>query len=52
VQFAFSNDTVLSESVERVVDMRLYPNGISCNFLGKTHRKRFVDKLALEIHGT
>jgi hypothetical protein len=24
-QFAFSDDTVLSESVERVVDMRLYP---------------------------
>jgi hypothetical protein len=28
VQFAFSNDTVLSESVERAVDMRLYPNRI------------------------
>ena len=25
VQFAFSDDTVLSESVERAVDMRLYP---------------------------
>jgi hypothetical protein len=52
VQFTFSDDTVLSESVERAVDMRLYPNRIICNFLGKTHRKKFVDKLALEIHGT
>jgi hypothetical protein len=52
VQFAFSDDTVLSESVGRVVDMQLYPNRISCNLLGKTHRKRFVDRPALEIHGT
>jgi hypothetical protein len=46
VQFAFSDDTVLSESVERSVDMRLYPNRISCNLLGKTHRKRFTNKLS------
>jgi hypothetical protein len=41
-QFAFSDDTVLSESVGRMVDMRLYPNKIRCNLLGKTHRKRFT----------
>jgi hypothetical protein len=52
VQFAFSDDTVLSDSVGRAIDMRLYPNRISCNLLGKTPRKRFVDKPALEIHGT
>jgi hypothetical protein len=39
VQFAFSDDTVLSESVRRVVDMRLYPNRISCNLLGKTQKE-------------
>jgi hypothetical protein len=35
VQFAFSDDTVLSESVERAVDMRFYPDRIRCNLLGK-----------------
>jgi hypothetical protein len=39
VQFAFSDDTILSESVERAVDMRLYPNRISCNFLVKTQKE-------------
>jgi hypothetical protein len=48
----FSDDTVLSESVGRAVDMRLYPNIISCNLLGKTHRKKFVDKSSLEVHST
>jgi hypothetical protein len=43
-QFAFSDDTVLSESVERAADTRLYPNRIRCNLLGKTHRKRFTNK--------
>jgi hypothetical protein len=50
VQFAFSDDTVLSESVGRAVDMRLYPNRISCNLLGKTHRNRFTNKWSLQIH--
>jgi hypothetical protein len=44
VQFAFSDDIVLSESVGRAVDMRLYPNRTRCNLLGKTHRKRFTNK--------
>jgi hypothetical protein len=44
VQFAFSDDTVLSESVEQATDMRFYPNRIRCNLLGKTHRKRFTNK--------
>jgi hypothetical protein len=48
VQFAFSDDTILSESVERAVDMRLYPNRIRCNLLGKTHRKRFTNKWPFE----
>jgi hypothetical protein len=52
VQFAFSDGTVLSESVGRAIDMRLYPNRISCNLLGKTHRKRFTNKWSLEIPST
>jgi hypothetical protein len=48
VQFAFSDDTVLSESVRRVVEMRLYPNRISYNLLGKTHRRRFTNKGSFE----
>jgi hypothetical protein len=44
VQFAFSDGTVLSESGGRAVDIRLYPNRIRCNLLGKTHRKRFTNK--------
>jgi hypothetical protein len=48
VQFAFSDDTVLSESVGRAVDMRLYPNRISCNLSGKTHRRRFTNKWSFE----
>jgi hypothetical protein len=52
VQFAFSDDTVLSESVERATDMRLYPNRIRCNLLGKTHRKRFTNNWLQEIHST
>jgi hypothetical protein len=39
VQFAFSDDTILSESVERAVDMRFYPNRIRCTILGKTHKE-------------
>jgi hypothetical protein len=48
VPFAFSDNTVLSESVERAVDMQLYPNRISCNLLGKTHRRRFTNKWSFE----
>jgi hypothetical protein len=48
VQFACSDDTVLSESVGRAVDMRLYPNRTGCNLLGKTHRKRFTNKWSFE----
>jgi hypothetical protein len=48
VQFAFSDNTVLSESVEQAVDMRLYPNIISCNLLGKIHRRRFTNKWSFE----
>jgi hypothetical protein len=44
VQFAFSDDTVLSESVEQAADTQFYPNRIRCNLLGKTHRKRFTNK--------
>jgi hypothetical protein len=39
VQFAFSDDAVLSEAVGRAVDMRLYPNRTRCNLLGKTHKE-------------
>jgi hypothetical protein len=52
VQFAFSDDNVLSESVGRAVDMRLHPNRTRCNLLGKTHKKRFTNKWSLEIHST
>jgi hypothetical protein len=52
VQFAFSGNTVLSEFVGRAVDMRLYPNRISCNILGKTHIKWFTNKWSLEIPST
>ena len=48
VQFAFSNDTVLSESVEPAADMRFYPNRIRCNLLGITPRKRFTNKWPFE----
>jgi hypothetical protein len=44
VIFTFSDDIVLSESVEQAVDTRFYPNRIRCNLLGKTHRKRFTNK--------
>jgi hypothetical protein len=44
VQFAFSDDIVLSESVERAVDTRVYPNRIRCTILGKTHKRRFTNK--------
>jgi hypothetical protein len=44
VQFAFSDDTVLSESVGRAANTRFYPNRIRCTILGKTHRKRFTNK--------
>jgi hypothetical protein len=44
VQFAFSDDTVLSESIERATITRFSPNRIRCNLLGKTHRKRFTNK--------
>jgi hypothetical protein len=33
VQFAFSDDTALSESVERAANTRFYPNRIRCNLL-------------------
>jgi hypothetical protein len=39
VQFAFSDDTILSESVGRAVVMRLYPNRTRCNLLGKNTQK-------------
>jgi hypothetical protein len=52
IQFAFSDDTVLSESIVRAVDMRLYPNRNRCNLLGKTYRKEFADKSSLEVHST
>jgi hypothetical protein len=38
-QFAFSDDTILSESIGRAVDMQLYPNRTKCNLLGKTHKR-------------
>jgi hypothetical protein len=47
-QFAFSDDTVLSESVERAVNTRFYPNRTICNLLSKTHRKRFINKWPFE----
>jgi hypothetical protein len=48
VQFAFSDDTVLSKSVGQAVDMQLYPNRISCNLLGKTHRRRCTNEWSFE----
>jgi hypothetical protein len=50
VQFVFSDDTVLSESVGRVAITRFYPNRIRCNLLGKSHKMRFVIKASLQIH--
>jgi hypothetical protein len=44
VQFAFSDDIVLSESIGRAVNTRSYPNRTRCTILGKTHRKRFTNK--------
>jgi hypothetical protein len=44
VQFAFSDDTVLSEPVEQATNTRFYPNRTRYNLLGKTHRKRFTNK--------
>jgi hypothetical protein len=35
----FSDDSVLSEYVERTVNVRFYPNRIRCNLLGKTHKR-------------
>jgi hypothetical protein len=52
VQFASSDGTILYESVERAVDIRLYPNRTGCNLLGKTHKKRFTNKWSLEFHST
>jgi hypothetical protein len=50
VQFAFSDNTVLSESVKNVGHMDInYKNHVRCNLLGKTHRKRFTNKWSLEI---
>jgi hypothetical protein len=48
VQFAFSDDTVLSESVERVANTRSYPSRIRCTILGKTHKRRFTNKWSFE----
>jgi hypothetical protein len=45
VQFAFSYDIVLSESIGRAVDMRLYPNRIRCIILGKTHKKEVYQQV-------
>jgi hypothetical protein len=44
VQFAFSDDTVLSESVKRATNRRFYPNRIRCTILGKTYRMKFTNK--------
>jgi hypothetical protein len=44
VQFVFSDDTVLSEFVERATNRRFYPNRIRCTILGKTHKRRFTNK--------
>jgi hypothetical protein len=44
VQFAFSDDTVLSESIEQAVNAQFYPNRIRCTILGKTYRKKFTNK--------
>jgi hypothetical protein len=45
VQFAFSDDTVLPESIGRTIDMRSYPNRTRCNLLGKTHRKKVYQQV-------
>jgi hypothetical protein len=52
VQFAFSDDTVLYESVERATNTRSYPSRIRCTILGKTHKRRFTSKWSLEFHTT
>jgi hypothetical protein len=39
VQLAFSDDTVLSESIGWAALMQLYPNRIRCTILGKTHER-------------
>jgi hypothetical protein len=48
VQFAFSDDTVLFESVERVANTRSFPSRIKCTPLGKTRRRRFTNKWSFE----
>ena len=48
VQFAFSDDTVLSESIERAANTWFYPSRIRCTILRKTHRRRFTNKWSLE----
>jgi hypothetical protein len=48
VQFAFSDDIVLSESVERAANTRFYPSRIRCTILGKTDKMRFTNKWSLE----
>jgi hypothetical protein len=45
VQFAFSDNTILSEFVENGGQLdNSYINHVRCNLLGKTHRKRFTNK--------
>jgi hypothetical protein len=48
VQYAFYDDTVLSDSVERAANTRFYPSRIRCTILGKTHRRRFTNKWSFE----
>jgi hypothetical protein len=55
----FSDDTVLSESVEQATDMRFYPNRIRCNLLGRNPFGQVVhpflpcemNRLGSGIHG-
>jgi hypothetical protein len=52
VQFASSDDTVLSESVGRAAITQFYPNKSRCTILGKTLRKRFTNKWLQQVHST
>jgi hypothetical protein len=47
VQFASSDDTILSESVGRAAIMQFYPNRIRCTILGKTQKEVYQQVVAV-----
>jgi hypothetical protein len=49
VQFAFSNDTVLSESIERVANTLFYQNRTRCNLLGNTQKEVYQQVVTISL---